>query len=92
MKLVAKLKLKPTPEQEELFRETLERCNEACNFLAAKAWQTRKFRQFDRHKLAYRDAGEMFGLRAQAAVRCIAKADAYEGDRGSQCPFRRFSA
>jgi predicted transposase len=93
MKLVAKLKLKSTPEQEELLRVTLERCNEACNFLAAKGWQTHKFRQFDLHKLAYRDTRDIFSLTAQAAVRCIAKvADAYKGDRGSQRTFRRFSA
>jgi hypothetical protein len=28
-------------EQEELLHETLERCNEACNFLATQAWQRR---------------------------------------------------
>jgi hypothetical protein len=61
--------------------------------LAATAWQRRKLRQFDLHKLAYRDIREKFDLTAQAAVRCIAKVvDAYEGDRGPQCTFRRFSA
>jgi hypothetical protein len=52
MILVAKLKLKPAQEQEELLRETLERCNQACNFLAAKVWQAHKFRQFDLQMLA----------------------------------------
>jgi putative transposase len=44
MTLVPNLKLKPTPEQEKLLRATLERCNQSCNFLAAKAWQARKFK------------------------------------------------
>jgi len=93
MKLVANIKLKPTPEQEKLLRETLERCNQACNFLSAKAWETQKFRQFDLHKLAYRDTRQMFDLTAQVAVRCIAKvADAYKLDRKTQRTFRRFSA
>jgi hypothetical protein len=35
----------------------------------------------------------MFGLTAQATVRCIAKVtEAYRGDRGSQRTFRRFAA
>jgi hypothetical protein len=40
MNLVAKLELKSTPEQEEVLRVTLECFNEACDFLAVKAWQT----------------------------------------------------
>jgi putative transposase len=51
----------------------LERCNQARNFLARKAWQTQKFRQFGLHKLAYRDRCDMFDLTAQAAVHCIAQ-------------------
>lgn len=93
MKLVANIKLKPTPEQESLLRQTLERCNQACNYLSAKAFETGKFRQFDLHKAAYADAREMFGLTAQAAVRCIAKvADAYKAGKDGQRRFRRFAA
>jgi hypothetical protein len=33
MTLVASLKLKPVTEQAALLRDTLERCNQACNFL-----------------------------------------------------------
>src|SRR5262249_40607143 len=60
IKLVANPKLKPTPEQEKLLRDTLELCNQACNFVAAKAWHARKFRRFNLHKLAYRDTRDMF--------------------------------
>ena len=93
MKLVANIKLKPTSEQEKLLRETLERCNQACNFLAAKAWEAQQFRQFNLHKAAYRDTRKMFDLTAQVAVRCIAKvADAYKLGRKSQHTFRRHAA
>ena len=45
MKLVANLKLLPTPEQAEALRETLERCNAACNWLSQQAWQDGEFGQ-----------------------------------------------
>lgn len=93
MKLVARIKLVPTPEQQKLLRATLERCNEACNFLSARAWEAGKLRQFDLHRLAYRDTREKFGLSAQAVVRCISKvADAYKSGRETQRTFRRHSA
>ena len=39
MKLVANIQLKPTKEQAVLLRETLERCNEACNHLSARGFE-----------------------------------------------------
>ena len=93
MKLVANIQLKPDEGQARALRETLERCNQACNFLAAKAFADGKFRQFDLHKVAYGETRAMFGLTAQAAVRCIAKvADSYKIDREKQRTFRRFAA
>lgn len=93
MKLIANIKLKPTPEQESLLRQTLERCNQACNYLSARGFETGKTRQFDLHRLAYAEIREMYGLTAQAAVRCIAKvADAYKVGKDGQRSFRRFAA
>lgn len=93
MKLVANIQLKPDEAQARALRETLERCNQACNFLAAKAFADGKFRQFDLHKVAYGDTRAMFDLTAQAAVRCIAKvADSYKIDKKVQRTFRRFAA
>jgi putative transposase len=75
-----------------VLRNTLERRNQACDFLAAKAREMQKFRRFDLRKLAYRDTRDMFGLTAQVVVRCIAKvAYAYKPDRQSQRSFRRIS-
>jgi putative transposase len=75
-----------------VLRNTLERRNQACDFLAAKAREMQKFRRFDLRKLAYRDTRDMFGLTAQVVVRCIAKvAYAYKPDRQSQRSFRFIS-
>jgi IS605 OrfB family transposase len=93
MKLVANLKLTPTPAQERALRLTLERCNEACNWLSERAWGTQTFRQYDLHQLSYQDLRAKFQLSAQVAVRCIAKvADAYKLDQKTKRAFRKHAA
>jgi IS605 OrfB family transposase len=79
MKLVAALKMLPTPEQAMCLTATLERCNAACTWLAERGFESQTFRQYDLHKLGYAAIRERFGLTAQAAVRSIAKvADAFK--------------
>ncbi len=93
MKLVANLKLKPTKEQEQMLKATLERCNEACNWLSGQAWEAKIFRQYDLHKLCYHELRAKFEITAQVAVRCIAKvADSYKVDQKTQRTFRKHSA
>jgi len=93
MKLVANIKLQPTPEQFQALKETLERCNAACDYLSAKGFEAGILRTFDLHKLGYADIRERFGLAAQVAVRCIAKtADAYKLDKKTQRSFRKHAA
>ncbi len=93
MKFTANLKLAPTPAQEHGLRLTLERCNEACNWLSERAWETETFRQYDLHKLSYQDLRAKFSLSAQVAIRCIAKvADAYKLDQKTQRTFRKHAA
>ena len=93
MKLVANLKLKPTPEQACALKATLERCNEACNWLSEVAFRDKIFGQYNLHKLTYREVRERFNLTAQATVRCIAKvADAYKADKKTQRIFCKHSA
>ena len=78
MKLIAQVKLLPTPAQASALRRTLEAANAACAFVSEQAWQAKIFRQFDLHHLCYRDVRVKFGLSAQVTVRVIAKvADAY---------------
>jgi IS605 OrfB family transposase len=94
MKLVACVRLLPTPEQAGLLRDTLERCNAACDWLAGLAATTKTRRQFDLHKLAYAELRSRFDLSAQVAVRCIAKvADSLKaGDKKTQRAFDKHAA
>lgn len=89
MKLIAQLKLLPTPEQADALKRTIVQANAACDSISRAAWQTQTFKQFDLHKLTYADVRETFGLASQMAVRCVSKvADAYKLDRECQRTFR----
>jgi putative transposase len=93
MKLVAAVKLLPTKPQAACLKATLARCNEACDWLAAVAWDSATFGQYALHKIGYVEARTRFGLAAQAAVRCISKvADAYKLDGKTQRHFRKDAA
>jgi predicted transposase len=93
MKLVANIKLQPTPEQHSALLDTLERCNEACNYLSSVGFESGCLKQFDLHKLAYADIRSKFELTAQVAVRSIAKvADSYKLDKKVQRVFRKHAA
>jgi len=92
MHLTAQVKLQCSPEQSDALRRTLEAANAASNRISERAWETKTFRQFDLHKLCYREA-RGFGLTAQAAVRVISKvADAYKLDHNIKRAFRPLSA
>src|SRR5690606_9264926 len=97
MKLVANIQLKPTPEQSKMLRETLERCNAACNAISQQGFEAGKTRQYDLHKLVYVSTRKTFDLSSQIVVRCIAKvADAYTtqkaNGRDGLVRFRRHAA
>jgi putative transposase len=93
VKLIAQLKLLPTPEQLDALRRTLAAANDACNYTSAVAWQTHTFGKFPLQKLVYQELRQTFKLGAQLAIRCIAKvADAYKLDRKTQRTFRPTAA
>jgi hypothetical protein len=93
MKLIANLKLCPTPTHSAALHQTLKTANAACNWLSGQAWANKTFGQFALHRLAYSTCRTKFGLSAQMAVRCIAKvADAYKLDRKTRRHFRRTAA
>lgn len=94
MKLIAQVKLQPTPEQANALTRTLELANGACNYLSERAWEARTWGQYALHKLAYYDTRERFpDLSSQIVVRCIARvADAYKLDRKTMRTFRPLSA
>jgi putative transposase len=89
MKLVAQIKLLPTPEQADALEKTIVQANLACQFVSNVGWETKTFRQYDLHHKCYQDVREQFGLSAQIAVRVISKvADAYKLDRGAIRTFK----
>jgi len=94
MKLIAQVKLQPTDDQALALKHTIERANEACNYLSNVAWEAKCFRQYSLHKLAYYDTRATFpDLSSQIVVRCISRvADAYKLDRKSKRQFRPLSA
>ena len=93
MKLTAKVKLQPSPDQAAALLRTLERANEAADWISGRAWETKTFAQYSLHKLVYRECRQRFGLSAQTTVRMIGKvADAYKRDRQTKRTFRRQGA
>jgi len=82
LKLSAQIKLIATKEQTDLLKQTLEQANALCNAISEIAWQQQIFKQFDLHKLLYKNLRDQSGLAAQVVVRCISKvADAYKLDK-----------
>jgi putative transposase len=93
MKLTAQIQLKPTPQQAELLKVTLERANAACNRVSDYAWEHKVFNQFDLHAALYYALRADFELSAQLAVRCISKvADGYKLDKQTQRSFKEHGA
>lgn len=89
MKLIAQVKLLPTPEQASALKRTLELANAACNFVSQQAWKAKAFKQYGLHHLCYKDLRAKFPLSAQVAVRVIAKvADAYKLDAKTKRTFK----
>lgn len=89
MKLIAEVKLNPTPEQAHLLRQTLKVANAACNAVSDVAWAQQTFGKYSLQKLCYYDLKEKFSLTAQMVIRCLAKvAAAYELDRTAQRRFK----
>jgi IS605 OrfB family transposase len=89
VKLTAKIKLQPNPEQRTALLETIGRVNAACDIASEWAWQNKAFGQYKIHHGVYYDLKERFSLSAQVAVRAIAKvADSYKLDKKTIRKFR----
>ena len=82
VKIIAQLKLQPTPEQADALKRTLETANAAANTASAVAWHQQTFRAYDLQKLCYGELRAQFGLSAQVVIRVLAKVgDSYRLDR-----------
>ena len=93
MKLIAQLRLQPTPEQADALKRTLEAANAACNFISNVAWETRTFGKFALQRLCYEQVREQFALSAQMTIRALAKVgDAYKLDKRTRRTFRALAS
>lgn len=93
MKLIARVKLQPTPDQHVLLLQTLETANAACNQVSEQAWQDRTFNQFALQKLHYANIRAQFNLGADVTVRVFAKvADGYKLDKRARRTFKLHGA
>jgi putative transposase len=81
-------KLRVNEETATALAATMALFNTVCNRLSAIAWETKTFRAFALHKLAYHSLRAEFGLPAQLTVRAIAKVcDSYKTNRSLQHVF-----
>jgi putative transposase len=93
VKVIAQVKLNPTPEQHATLLATLQRANQTCDTISAVAWQAAELRRYPLQRLVYHDLRESTGLGAQLLLRCIAKvAHAYKLDRKIQRTFQPYGA
>lgn len=89
MKLVATVKILPKTEEKERLLATIQRVNEACSWLAGKAFELKSADKIKLQKLYYREMRETFGLSAQHTVRAISKVcEVYKRDRSKLCRFK----
>lgn len=89
MKKVIQIQLKPTAEQAAALEKTMRRFNEACTWLAVRAFERKLANRFGLHKLYYYELRERFGLPAQMA--CLVSANvsaAYKRDTAKPVAFR----
>src|SRR3712207_2553190 len=89
MKLIIMPKLAPASEQHATFLETMERFNEAANWIAGVAFERKTASKYRLQKLIYPDVRERFGLSVQMTTRCTSKvAEAYKRDKKKQPIFK----
>lgn len=89
MKLVASLKLVPSDEQKVALRALMTRFNEACSWLAERAFERQTANKLLLQKLHYAELRERFALGAQFAIRVIGKVcEVYKRDLAKRPRFR----
>jgi putative transposase len=93
MKLVVQIQLLPESEPVRILRTTIERFNEACNWVAGVAFERRLSNRISLQQIVYRDVRERFGLSAQMTCLCIRRVcEAYKRDKSIRPEFRKHAA
>ena len=82
MLLTVKMKLHPTEDQHQKLLCTMERYNEACNYVSEFAFRNKVFGKIELHKNLYYDLRERYVLSSQMVVRVFGKvSESYLTDR-----------
>ncbi len=93
MKLTLQTQLLPDRDHAVRLQATVERFNEAANWLAGKAFEVQVSNKIVLQRLHYAELRERFDLSAQMAVRCIAQVcEAYRRDKAIRPVFRPHAA
>lgn len=93
MKLIAQIRLNPTPEQAAYLLQTLEAANALCNRISDFAWDNKTYSAFNLHKALYHTLRAETGITAQVVVRMFAKvSDAYKLDKKHKRTFKPHGA
>jgi len=93
MNLTLQIQLLPERDHARTLQTTVERFNEAANWLAGEAFARQCSNKLVLQKLFYAELRERFGLSAQMAVRCIARVcEAYKRNKSIRPKFLRHAA
>ena len=88
MKQTIAVKLEPAEQQAASLRETMQAFNLGCDYVAKVAFERRQANKIAVQPFVYGSLRADFGLSAQMAIRCIAKAiEAYKRDKNIQPTF-----
>ena len=89
MILTLQTQLLPDPDQAALLKATMERFNEAANWLAGVAFEHQVSNKFVLQRLAYKELRARFKLPADMAIRCIAQVvEAFKRDKSKRPMFQ----
>lgn len=93
MNITVQLRLFPSAEQADRFRDTMRRFNAACNAVAEVAFREQTANKFRLQKLVYEHLRTKHGIPADMAIRVIAQVcEAYKRDRSRKPAFRPLAA
>ena len=93
MKRIIQIKLLPTEAQTDALEQTMRRFNEACNWVAEKAFERQLANSYALQKLYYYEVREAFDLPADIAIQTFKQvAGCYKRDKTKQVTFRPLAA